>query len=139
MSKFFNRNNFFVQKIREIECSNCGVTKSSEWRRNPSGQPVCNACGLYFKLHLKNRPIHMRRDFIAHRKRTPANNSMHFIDIHSNSVSNNLIENTITDQINSNNNEVSNESQNQSYVSSAKKRKQSNPKKLVIPENYVII
>ncbi|CAG2172950.1 unnamed protein product [Oppiella nova] len=60
----------FKKKGRDMSCSNCGVTVSSEWRRNPSGQPVCNACGLYFKLHLKNRPIHMRRDFISHRKRT---------------------------------------------------------------------
>ncbi|OUC42498.1 GATA zinc finger [Trichinella nativa] len=21
------------------------------WRRNQNGDPVCNACGLYFKLH----------------------------------------------------------------------------------------
>ncbi|KAI7689988.1 hypothetical protein SSS_01102 [Sarcoptes scabiei] len=58
-------------KPRDVICSNCGVTQSSEWRRNVRGQIVCNACGLYYKLHNRDRPIHMRRDFIAHRKRTP--------------------------------------------------------------------
>ncbi|KAH9406892.1 Erythroid transcription factor [Tyrophagus putrescentiae] len=58
-------------KARDVQCTNCGVNKSSEWRRNVRGEIVCNACGLYYKLHNRDRPIHMRRDFIAHRKRTP--------------------------------------------------------------------
>ncbi|KAJ6217937.1 hypothetical protein RDWZM_009094 [Blomia tropicalis] len=58
-------------KTRDVQCTNCGVNKSSEWRRNVRGEIVCNACGLYYKLHNRDRPIHMRRDFIAHRKRTP--------------------------------------------------------------------
>ncbi|OTF72108.1 GATA transcription factor (GATAb)-like protein, partial [Euroglyphus maynei] len=61
-------------KPRDVQCSNCGVTQSSEWRRNVRGEIVCNACGLYYKLHNRDRPIHMRRDFIAHRKRTPNHN-----------------------------------------------------------------
>lgn len=32
-------------------CSNCKTTTTTLWRRNNSGEPVCNACGLYFKLH----------------------------------------------------------------------------------------
>ncbi|KAH9420221.1 Transcription factor GATA-4 [Dermatophagoides pteronyssinus] len=61
-------------KPRDVQCSNCHVTQSSEWRRNVRGEIVCNACGLYYKLHNRDRPIHMRRDFIAHRKRTPNHN-----------------------------------------------------------------
>lgn len=34
-----------------LTCSNCKTTSTTLWRRNNSGEPVCNACGLYFKLH----------------------------------------------------------------------------------------
>uniref|UniRef100_A0A183AJJ7 GATA-type domain-containing protein n=1 Tax=Echinostoma caproni TaxID=27848 RepID=A0A183AJJ7_9TREM len=32
-------------------CSNCRTVTTTLWRRNTNGEPVCNACGLYFKLH----------------------------------------------------------------------------------------
>ena len=35
------------------------------------GEPVCNACGLYFKLHGVNRPLAMKKDSIQTRKRKP--------------------------------------------------------------------
>lgn len=44
---------------------------TSLWRRNASGEPVCNACGLYFKLHGVNRPSTMKKDSIQTRKRKP--------------------------------------------------------------------
>ncbi len=32
-------------------CANCKTTNTTLWRRNQNGEPVCNACGLYYKLH----------------------------------------------------------------------------------------
>ena len=32
-------------------CANCSTNTTTLWRRNNQGEPVCNACGLYFKLH----------------------------------------------------------------------------------------
>ncbi|KAH8021725.1 hypothetical protein HPB51_016389 [Rhipicephalus microplus] len=36
-------------------CANCKTTTTTLWRRNQNGEPVCNACGLYFKLHNRER------------------------------------------------------------------------------------
>ncbi|XP_015587192.1 box A-binding factor isoform X2 [Cephus cinctus] len=54
-----------------LSCSNCQTTTTSLWRRNTCGEPVCNACGLYFKLHGVNRPLAMKKDNIQTRKRKP--------------------------------------------------------------------
>ena len=32
-------------------CSNCSTQLTSIWRKGEDGKPVCNACGLYYKLH----------------------------------------------------------------------------------------
>lgn len=50
-------------------CNNCNTTKTTAWRRDQSGKLVCNACGLYYRLHRTNRPVHMRKDFIQQRFR----------------------------------------------------------------------
>nr|XP_002122567.2 transcription factor GATA-3 [Ciona intestinalis] len=50
-------------------CSNCSTTTTTLWRRNASGDPVCNACGLYFKLHGVNRPLTMKKEGIQTRNR----------------------------------------------------------------------
>uniref|UniRef100_A0A8R1HTS2 GATA-type domain-containing protein n=1 Tax=Caenorhabditis japonica TaxID=281687 RepID=A0A8R1HTS2_CAEJA len=43
-------------------CSNCNGTNTTLWRRNADGDPVCNACGLYYKLHHIARPTSMKKD-----------------------------------------------------------------------------
>ncbi|CAL2042080.1 unnamed protein product [Caenorhabditis brenneri] len=50
-------------------CSNCSTTKTTAWRRDLTGKLVCNACGLYYRLHRTHRPVHMRKDFIQQRFR----------------------------------------------------------------------
>ncbi|XP_076306845.1 uncharacterized protein LOC143223164 [Tachypleus tridentatus] len=54
-----------------LACSNCRTNTTSLWRRNSLGEPVCNACGLYYKLHGVNRPLAMKKDSIQTRKRKP--------------------------------------------------------------------
>lgn len=40
-----------------LSCANCQTTTTTLWRRNAEGEPVCNACGLYMKLHgVSRRP-----------------------------------------------------------------------------------
>ena len=84
-----------------LECANCHTTHTTLWRRNNQGEPVCNACGLYYKLHnvrqllakksFKSkvsaqfytsyfrvvRPLTMKKDGIQTRKRKPKTSSRH--------------------------------------------------------------
>ena len=44
-------------------CSNCGSISTPSWRRCPEGRNLlCNACGLYQKLHNRPRPLRIRED-----------------------------------------------------------------------------
>ncbi|XP_014476476.1 PREDICTED: box A-binding factor-like [Dinoponera quadriceps] len=54
-----------------VQCANCKTSNTTLWRRNNSGEPVCNACGLYYKLHNMNRPLSMKKEGIQTRKRKP--------------------------------------------------------------------
>ncbi|XP_014599813.1 PREDICTED: GATA zinc finger domain-containing protein 21-like [Polistes canadensis] len=58
-------------KKNDMACTNCGTMTTTIWRRNMKGEMVCNACGLYYKLHGVNRPVTMRRDTIHTRRRRP--------------------------------------------------------------------
>ena len=40
-----------ANKRTGLQCANCNTNTTTLWRRNNQGEPVCNACGLYFKLH----------------------------------------------------------------------------------------
>ncbi|KAJ2704832.1 Vacuolar protein-sorting-associated protein 33 [Coemansia sp. IMI 203386] len=50
-------------------CSNCTTTNTPLWRRDEKNNPLCNACGLYYKLHKENRPITLKTDVIRKRQR----------------------------------------------------------------------
>ncbi|XP_018014502.1 uncharacterized protein LOC108671460 [Hyalella azteca] len=54
-----------------VVCSNCSTNNTRLWRRNPKGDIVCNACGLYYKLHNVDRPSHLFRDSPMTRRRNP--------------------------------------------------------------------
>lgn len=58
----------------ENTCSNCGTTNTPLWRRNLDGNPLCNACGLFLKLHGKVRPLSLKTDVIKKRNRSPSGN-----------------------------------------------------------------
>lgn len=55
-------------------CTNCFTQTTPLWRRNPEGQPLCNACGLFLKLHGVVRPLSLKTDVIKKRNRGAGNN-----------------------------------------------------------------
>ncbi|KAK6308622.1 hypothetical protein J4Q44_G00218930, partial [Coregonus suidteri] len=58
-----------VSKRAWTNCANCHTSTTTLWRRSASGEPVCNACGLYYKLHNVNRPLTMKKEGIQTRNR----------------------------------------------------------------------
>ncbi|KAK6024427.1 GATA zinc finger, partial [Ostertagia ostertagi] len=58
-----------AQKRTGVVCVNCNTNTTTLWRRNGGGEPVCNACGLYYKLHQVERPLTMKKDGIQTRNR----------------------------------------------------------------------
>lgn len=52
-----------------VQCTNCHTKTTPLWRRNPQGEPLCNACGLFLKLHGTVRPLSLKTDVIKKRQR----------------------------------------------------------------------
>ncbi|KAF9922966.1 putative electron transfer flavoprotein subunit [Modicella reniformis] len=50
-------------------CNNCKTTLTPLWRKDDAGEILCNACGLYYKLHHIHRPISLKRNVIRRRSR----------------------------------------------------------------------
>jgi len=57
------------QHVKPV-CANCGVNHTPLWRRSANDEILCNACGLYQKLHKVPRPKSIRQHAV--RKDTQA-------------------------------------------------------------------
>ena len=53
------------------QCMNCKTSITPLWRRDAEGNSLCNACGLFLKLHGFNRPACMKSEVIKKRNRGP--------------------------------------------------------------------
>ncbi|KAI9248463.1 hypothetical protein EDC94DRAFT_624910 [Helicostylum pulchrum] len=59
-----------TKSAHQTQCSNCQTTTTPLWRRDPQGHPLCNACGLFLKLHGAVRPLSLKTDVIKKRNRS---------------------------------------------------------------------
>ncbi|MCJ1312066.1 hypothetical protein MMC25_005740 [Agyrium rufum] len=50
-------------------CQNCHTSTTPLWRRDEGGSVLCNACGLFLKLHGRPRPPSLKTDVIKSRNR----------------------------------------------------------------------
>jgi GATA-binding protein len=56
-------------------CQNCTTSTTPLWRRDEIGSVLCNACGLFLKLHGRPRPISLKTDVIKSRNRVKSSGS----------------------------------------------------------------
>ncbi len=43
--------------VKSHTCTNCKVTEAPLWRRGGKGEILCNACGIFYKIHRSPRPV----------------------------------------------------------------------------------
>ena len=65
MATFTDNGNANLQPV----CQNCQTSTTPLWRRDEIGSVLCNACGLFLKLHGTARPISLKTDVIKSRNR----------------------------------------------------------------------
>lgn len=58
-----------IKDTSYAECHNCFTHQTPLWRRDGNGTLLCNACGLFLKLHGKSRPISLKTNVIRSRNR----------------------------------------------------------------------
>jgi GATA-binding protein len=58
-----------TNEFSQPTCTNCGTSTTPLWRRDAIGAVLCNACGLFLKLHKRSRPISLKTDVIKSRNR----------------------------------------------------------------------
>ncbi|TPX59284.1 hypothetical protein CcCBS67573_g09099 [Chytriomyces confervae] len=72
---FNNNNPHYTRKLEPtttkhgVVCVNCETTSTPLWRRDDYGRPICNACGLYYRLHGVNRIVTGKATVIRRRNR----------------------------------------------------------------------
>jgi GATA-binding protein, other eukaryote len=62
------------RETQQPTCQNCTST-TPLWRRDEIGSVLCNACGLFLKLHGRPRPISLKTDVIKSRNRVKSSGS----------------------------------------------------------------
>lgn len=65
MASLTDHNSPYTQPV----CQNCQTSTTPLWRRDEAGSVLCNACGLFLKLHGRPRPISLKTDVIKSRNR----------------------------------------------------------------------
>ncbi|SCU88185.1 LANO_0D01354g1_1 [Lachancea nothofagi CBS 11611] len=67
LSSYRQNSSSEVPRKAQVECFNCKTTKTPLWRRDGGGNTMCNACGLFQKLHGTMRPLSLKSDVIRKR------------------------------------------------------------------------
>lgn len=67
--------NGLVSVVNVPVCRNCLTSTTPLWRRDENGAVLCNACGLFLKLHGRPRPISLKTNVIKPRNRKTNSNS----------------------------------------------------------------